>query len=120
MLPESLSAHLTTDVSVAWPGQPAEVCKVFDFEAFSESSRESLYDLLTDKDIDRIEDGELLPFAVLGIDGDLDDLENTSADGVLMLDGDQVRYAVAYEKSNIIGKLGVLVFSPRGGAAEEA
>lgn len=113
MLPESLSAHLTADVSVAWPGQPVEVCKVFDFEAFSESTRESLYDLLTDKDIDRIEDGELLPFAVLGIEGEADDLENTSADGVLMLDGDRVRYAVAYEKSTIIGGVDVLVFTPR-------
>jgi hypothetical protein len=118
MLPESLSAHLNADVSVAWPGQSAEVCKVFDFELFSETTRESLYDLLTDKDIDRIEDGELLPFAVLGLDADTDALEETSADGVLMLDGDRVRYAVAFEKSAVIGGVDVLVFTVRTAEAE--
>jgi hypothetical protein len=66
MLPDTLRAHLKAEVTVAWPGQAAEACKVFDFATFSETTRDSIYELLTDDDIDRVEDGELVPFAVIG------------------------------------------------------
>lgn len=119
MLPDTLRAHLKADVTVAWPGQAAEACKVFDFATFSETTRDSIYELLTDDDIDRVEDGELVPFAVIGLVGEDDDLEDTTADGVLLLKGEQVLYALAYEPAALIGTIGTLIFAAWTGDEED-
>lgn len=111
VLPPETPEHLEIDLTVSWNGEEPQECKVFDFVELGDDDLESLYEFMSEEDLEEVEEGRLIPFAMLGIIGTAEDLSDSASTGLLYLRGERVEFAELYEKAMPVCLLSELEFN---------